>query len=179
MTSQFLTWESALLHNEDMAVLASAAQALVEYLSNEIASRRTQPRDDLITHLVNADFEGRKLTEDELIGFTFLLFIGGLDTVSAKMGLHAAHLAQHPEHQGFLRANPHSIPDAIEELMRAYSPVSTFRTCIKPTKINGVDIEPGDKVLMCTTLAGRDAREYQDPHEVRLGRKPRHNAFGF
>jgi cytochrome P450 len=179
MTAQFLSWETALLHNDDMAVLAGAARSLVEYLSGEIASRRSQPRDDLITYLVKADFDGRKLTDDELIGFTFLLFIGGLDTVSANMGLHAAHLATHPEHQGFLRANPQYIPDAIEELMRVYSPVSTFRTCIKPTRINGVEVEPGDKVLMCTTLAGRDAKEYPDPHDVRLDRKPRHNAFGF
>lgn len=179
MTPQFLEWEMALLHNHDMQVLAGAAQALVEYLTGEIAARRKQPRDDLITHLVKAEIEGRKLTDDELIGFTFLLFIGGLDTVSANMGLHAAHLAENPDHQHFLRSNPDKIPDAIEEMMRAYSPVSTFRTCIKKVEVNGVTMMPGDKVVMCTTLAGRDPAEYTDPDEVRFDRRPRHNAFGY
>jgi cytochrome P450 len=179
MAPQFLEWETNLLHNHDMAALAGATRSLVEYLGGEIADRRKNPRDDLISYGVQAEIEGRKLTEDELIGFTFLLFIGGLDTVSANMGLHALHLAAHPEHQRFLRANPDRIPDAIEEMMRAYSPVTTFRTCVNEIEFKGVKMMPGDKIAMCTTTAGRDPEEYDNPSEVRLDRKPRHVAFGF
>jgi cytochrome P450 len=179
MAPQFLEWETNLLHNHDMAALAGATRSLVDYLGREIADRRKNPRDDLITYGVQAEVEGRKLTEDELIGFSFLLFIGGLDTVSANMGLHALHLAKHPEHQRFLRANPDRIPDAIEEMMRAYSPVTTFRTCVKEFEFKGVKMMPGDKIAMCTTTAGRDPEEYDNPSEVRLDRKPRHVAFGF
>jgi len=179
MTPQFLEWEMALLHNYDMAVLADATRSVVAYLTDEIKDRRQNPKDDLITHFVRAEIEGRKLTQDELIGFTFLLFIGGLDTVSANIGLHAAHLARTPNHQRFLRKNPDRIPDAIEELMRAYAPVTTFRTCVNELEFKGVRMMPGDKVAMCTTIAARDPEEYDAPSEVRLDRKPRHVAFGY
>jgi cytochrome P450 len=179
MAPQFLEWEMNLLHNQDMAALAGATQSLVAYLQEEIADRRTKPKDDLITHGVNAQVEGRSLTEDELIGFTFLLFVGGLDTVSANIGLHALHLAGNPEHQRFLRENPDRVPEAIEEMMRAYAPVTTFRTCVNEVEFKGVKMMPGDKIVMCTTMAGRDPEEYDRPAEVRLDRKPRHVSFGY
>lgn len=179
MAAQFLSWEMDLLHNLDMERLAAATRAVSDYLRAEIADRRRNPREDLISYGVQAEVEGRKLSEDELIGFAFLLFVGGLDTVSANMGLHAAHLARHPEHQRFLRANPDRIPDAVDELMRAYPAVTTFRTCVNEVELKGVKMMPGDKVAMCTTAAGRDPAEYEDPGEVRFDRKPKHVSFGY
>ena len=63
--------------------------------------------------------------------------------------------------------------------MRAYAAVTTFRTCVKETEIQGVRILPGDKVAMSTTLAGRDPQEYERPNEVILDRKPRHVSFAY
>lgn len=179
MAPKFLEWEMALLHNHDMSVLADAARKLVAYLTDQIEDRRTNPGDDLISYAVQAEIEGRKLTHDELIGFTFLMFIGGLDTVSANMGLHALHLAQRPDHQKFLRENPDRIPDAIEEMMRAYAPVTTYRTCVREIEFRGVKMMPGDKVAMCTTTAARDPEASDAPAEVRLDRKPKHVSFGY
>src|SRR3546814_14605894 len=79
------------------------------------------------------------------------LFIGGLDTVSTNMGLQMLHLAQHPEDQRFLRENPARIPHAIEELMRAYAPVTVFRTCTRDVTFKGVEMKAGEKVAMMTT----------------------------
>ena len=121
----------------------------------------------------------RPLTQDELLGFMFNLFIGGLDTVSTNMGLHFRHLGSAMEDQAHLRANPSDIPHAIDELMRAYGAVTTFRTCIKETEVAGVRFMPGEKVAMSTTLAGRDPAEFDAPTQVRLDRKPRHVGFGF
>lgn len=179
MTPQFLEWEMGLLHSQDLGVLAGAAKSVADYLKGEIANRRKNPKDDLITHFVQAEMEGRKLTDDELIGFTFLLFVGGLDTVSANVGLHALHLARNQEHQRFLRDNPDRIADAIEELMRAYAPVTTFRTCVNEVDFKGIKMMPGDKIAMCTTITGRDPEEYDNPAEVRLDRKPKHLSFGY
>lgn len=178
-TAEFLEWEINLLHNHDMAKVADATRSVVAYLRGEIADRRINPRNDLITAGVQAKIEGRDLTEDELVGFTFNLFIGGLDTVSTNMGLHFRHLAEHPADQEFLRQNPDRIPDAIEELMRAYAAVTTFRTCQKEIVFKGVKMLPGDKVAMCTTIAGRDPQEYDHPNEVRFDRKPKSLSFGY
>lgn len=176
---QFLDWEMNLLHNHDLAKIAVATRSVVDYLRGEIDDRRANPRDDLITFGVQAQKQGKALTDDELVGFTFNLFIGGLDTVSTNMGLHFWHLATHAEDQAALRADPARIPNAIEELMRAYGAVTTFRTCKKEVAVNGVTFLPGDKVAMSTTLAGRDPTEFDDPAAVRFDRRPRHVSFGF
>ncbi len=176
---EFLEWEMKLLHNHDLASMAVATQKVVDYLAGEIEARRAKPTDDLISFAISSTIGDRPLTQDELIGFTFNLFIGGLDTVSTNMGLHFLHLARTPADQDFLRANPDRIPHAIDELMRAYGAVTTFRTCKKETTIRGVTIKPGEKVAMSTTLAGRDPAEFENPDDVRLDRKPRHVGFGF
>ncbi|TVV77104.1 cytochrome P450 [Sphingomonas solaris] len=176
---QFLDWEMNLLHNHDLAKIAAATRSVVDYLREEIEERRANPREDLITFGVQAQKQGARLTDDELVGFTFNLFIGGLDTVSTNIGLHFWHLATHREDQAALRADPTKIPNAIEEMMRAYGAVTTFRTCKKEITINDVTFLPGDKVAMSTTLAGRDPAEFADPAIVRFDRRPRHVSFGF
>jgi cytochrome P450 len=179
LTKEFMAWEVQLIHGKSMEDVRLATRAVVDYLRGEIADRRANPTDDLITYGVQGKVDGRPLTDDELVGFTFNLFIGGLDTVSTNMGLHFRHLAEHPDHQNRLRAEPAMIPAAIDELMRAYPAVTTFRTCVKETEINGVRIKIGDRVAMPTTLAGRDPEEYERPDEVILDRDARHLGFAY
>lgn len=177
--AEFLDWEMNLLHNHDLSKIADATRKVVSYLEGEIEARRDAPRNDLISFALAGRVGDRPLSQDELIGFCFNLFVGGLDTVSTNMGLQFWHLARRPDHQAYLRSNPDRIARAIDELMRAYGAVTTFRTCKKETQIRGVTIKPGDKVAMSTTLAGRDPEEFDSPAEVRLDRNPRHVGFGF
>ena len=179
LTSQFLEWEMGLLHASDPRVMAASARNVVDYLRGEIAVRKKNPTDDILSYGVTAQIEGRGLTDDELVGFAFNLFIGGLDTVSTNMSMQFRHLAENPDHQAVLRANPAMIPDAIDECMRAYAAVTTFRTCSKETEIRGVKIMPGDKVAMSTSISGRDPDEYKQPNEIILDRKPRHVSWGY
>ncbi|MEZ5749304.1 MAG: cytochrome P450 [Caenibius sp.] len=178
-TRQFLEWETGLLHSLDMATIAEATRNVVGFLRDEIEDRRRNPRGDIISYALGVEVDGRKLNEDELVGFAFNLFIGGLDTVSTNMGLQFLHLARNPQHQQLLKDDPRQIPHAIDEMMRAYAAVTTFRTCTKETEFNGVKMMPGDKVAMSTTLAGRDPQEFPEPGEVRFDRNPRHVSFGF
>ncbi|MBL0000878.1 MAG: cytochrome P450 [Sphingomonadales bacterium] len=178
-TKQFLEWETGLLHEMDMWKMAVAVRNVVAFLREQIEDRRKAPRDDIISYALGVEVEGRKLNDDELVGFSFNLFIGGLDTVSTNMGLQFLHLARNPQDQQYLRDNPKEIPHAIDEMMRAYAAVTTFRTCTKETEFGGVKMMPGDKVAVHTTLAGRDPEEFPEPGEVRLGRNPRHVSFGF
>ena len=178
-TRQFLEWETGLLHSLDTATIAEATRNVVGFLRDEIEDRRRNPRGDIISYALGVEVDGRKLNEDELVGFAFNLFIGGLDTVSTNMGLQFLHLARNPQHQQLLKDDPRQIPHAIDEMMRAYAAVTTFRTCTRETEFNGVKMMPGDKVAMSTTLAGRDPREFPEPGEVRFDRNPRHVSFGF
>jgi cytochrome P450 len=179
MTAEFLEWEMGLLHTNDLGVIAASTRKVVDYLRGEIADRKANPGNDLISYGVTSQLDGRALTDDELVGFTFNLFIGGMDTVSTNMAWQFRHLAEHPEHQKALRDNPSLIPDAIEELMRAYPAVTTFRTCAKEVTIAGVTFQPGDKIAMPTCLAGRDPEAYEDADTVILDRKSRYMSFGY
>jgi cytochrome P450 len=178
-TKQFLEWEYGLLHEMDMWKIADATRNVVGFLREQIEDRRKNPRDDVISYALSVDVEGQKLNDDELVGFAFNLFIGGLDTVSTNMGLQFLHLARNSEQQQFLRENPDKIPHAIDEMMRGYSAVTTFRTCTKELEFKGVKMMPGDKVAVHTTLAGRDPEEFPNPGDIRFDRKPRHVSFGF
>lgn len=176
---QFLAWESMLIHSTSIEEITQGTHNVIGYLTEALEERRSNPADDLLTWTTTATKEGKPLTQDEQIGFAFNLFVGGLDTVTTNIANQAWHLARHPEHRKLLRENPALIPNAIEEFMRAYGAVTTFRTCVKETTVAGVTMKPGDKVVMSTTLAGRDPAEFDNPAEIRLDRKPRHTGFGF
>ncbi|MBB3983668.1 cytochrome P450 [Sphingobium fontiphilum] len=176
---QFLEWEFMLLHSLDIEDLAKGARLSVDYLREVIEERRKNPVDDLVSLAVTATADGRKLNDNELIGLCFNLFIGGLDTVSTNIAWQIRHLAEHPEDQRRLRADPSLIPAAIEEMYRRYAAVTTFRTCIKQTVLHGVTIMPGDKIAMPTTLANTDPAAWERPFEVDFNRAPRHITFAY
>jgi cytochrome P450 len=179
MMAEFLEWEMGLLHTNDLAVIAESTRKVVDYLRGEIADRKANPRDDMLSYAVTTNIDGRAASDDELMGFAFNLFVGGMDTVSTNMAWQFWHLATHADDQNKLRANPEMIPDAIEEMMRAYPAVTTFRTCKKDVTINGVTFKEGDKIAMPTCLAGRDPEAYENPNEFKLGNKSRYLSFGY
>lgn len=175
--AQFLEWEHAILRSTSVEPISAATRQITDYLTEVCEERRREPRNDLLTLGVQAEIDGRKLTHDELTGFCFNLFIGGLDTVSTNMASHFRHLAERHDHQAYLRTNPDRISDALEEFMRAYASVTTSRRCVKETTISGVTIMPGDMVLLPTPLAAHDPEVFADPDVVDLDRKPRHVSF--
>ena len=179
-SKKFVDWTSLVLHSPSVELLISSTNDVIDYLRDQIEDRRKNPKDDLVTKCVQARLDGKRpMTDDEVLGFCFNLFVGGLDTVGTNMVWQIFHLARHIDHQRQLRAQPDLIPDAIEEFMRAYASVMTFRVCVKEVTIRGVQIMPGDKVVLSTTLAGRDPKAFDRPNEIILDRKPRHISFGF
>lgn len=177
---QFLEWEGLLLHSMDFEGIIRGTQQVVAYLREIIEDRRNNPGDDLVTYLVNAEIDGRKLTDDELVGCSFNLYIGGLDTVTTNIAWQIRHLAEHQDDQKTLRDNPSLIPVAVEALYRRYPAVTTFRTCVKQIDIAGVTLMPGDKVAMSTTLGNTDPSAWENPMTVSFDRlPPRSLTFGF
>jgi len=124
---EFRAWEMGLLHAKSEEEMVSATRNVDAYLREQIEDRRHNPKDDLFTYVAQGEIDGVPLTEDELVGFAFNLFIGGLDSVTSNLGLHFHHLATHPVHQELLRVQPELIPAAIDELMRAYGAISGHR----------------------------------------------------
>jgi cytochrome P450 len=180
MTSQFLAWEHDLLTNPDIQAKVAAASAIKGYLTDLMRERRQHPTEDLAGHIVTIEIEGRKLTDEEVLGVYFLLFVGGLDTVASSLGFYFRHLAEHPEAQARLRADPALIPRAAEEYIRAFSPVTTRRIATRDTELAGVKIKQGDWVTIVTALASLDPDAFDEPMTVDFDRKnSRHLGFAY
>lgn len=175
--NDFMEWESMLLHSGKFEVMQEGVRNVAAYLREVIAERKENLGDDLISHAIKSTPGGRKMTDDELLGYAFNFYIGGLDTVTANLGNFIRHLATNLDDQRALREDPSKITMAIEEFLRVFAAVTTQRICIKEQTIRGVTIMPGDTVSLVTTLAGRDKDAYENPHEVDINRNPRHVSF--
>jgi cytochrome P450 len=173
-------FEHDLLHSREMETRVRGAQGFYDYLKDLMRNRRAQPTDDLATFVVNSEVEGRRLSDDEVMGIYYLLVVAGLDTVAASLGLHFRHLAMTPEHQTRLRAEPELIPSAVEEFLRRYGIVATSRFVTQETEVAGVTMKVGDRLSLMTYLASLDPDEFPDPLAVDLDRSPnRHVAFAY
>jgi cytochrome P450 len=177
-TDQFMAWEKVIVSAGSLEEVRPVALATVAYLREAIADRRQNPREDLITYAVQAELRGRTLTAEELLGFCVTIFVAGLDTVASHLGHMFRHLAENPDQQATLRAHPEMIPDAVDELMRAFAAVTIMRTCAKEKQVGGVTVKPGDRVALSLPLAGRDPEAYERPNEIVLNRKPDVFSFG-
>lgn len=175
---EFVSWEEQLLHGATLEVVTEGARKIMSYLEGVIPERKANLGDDLLSDIVCAKFGDRAATEDEIFAMSFLLFFGGLDTVAATMTFIFKHLAEHPDDQALLRAEPDLIPGAIEEFLRAYSVVSSPRVVAADVEFHGVTMKKGDRVLLASTLAGRDPEAFENAARIDLRRKNvRHLAF--
>src|SRR5690606_26362472 len=137
-----------LLHAPDMQVRIKATHEVKAYLLDAIAQRRSAPREDLLSYALTYEYDGEPWSNEMVFGYAWNLFVGGLDTVTANIGLHVWHLATHPEQQAILRADPSKLTLAIEEMLRAYAAVTTYRTVTRETEFRGVKMLPGDRIAM-------------------------------
>jgi len=148
-------------------------------LTQLIEARRAARKDDLVSALIEIDFEGRKLEQDELISIGFLMFLAGLDTVVNALTFGMRHLAHDEALRTRMIEDPAAIPAIVEELMRRYTFVSTPRYITQDTEIAGVQVYAGDSVLVPLHMVGWDEKLTACPAEVRLDRPHcRHAGFG-
>jgi cytochrome P450 len=142
------------------------------FLREFIEQVRREPRSELGSAIVHGQIDGRPLTEEEIIGTMFFLWVGGLDTVAATTSLMFRRLALQPELQQQLRDRPELIPEAIEEFMRVQPLVNSARLIKEDHEIRGVKVRKGDWI-QCYNAAGNfDPEEFDNPREVRLDRTP-------
>jgi cytochrome P450 len=158
---------------------------MFEYAQRLGERKRAEPQDDVWTILSTATLEGpdgtpTALDEMELSLFFVLLTIAGSETTRNAISQGLVALLDHPDQLATLRADPGSIPLAVEEILRWSSPVGYFaRRAARATEIAGVPIAEGDRVTMWFPSANRDEAVFEDPFRFDIGRSPNpHVAFG-
>jgi cytochrome P450 len=163
----------------DSSVVMPAAMEMNIYFAEAIAQRETNPTDDLITRLMRMRIDGIEVERKHVIGMLRLLLIAGVDTTWSAIGSALWHLAEHPADAAWLRAEPALMPTAIEELLRAYAPVTMAREVVKDTEVQGCPMKAGNMVLLSFPAANRDPAVFPDPDRVILDRANNpHTAFG-
>ncbi len=183
-------WTDAVLHREPGETLDDARMSEVQgklwgYFARYIAERRSAPRDDMMTDLLEAEIEeeggARRLTDVEVLVFIGLLSAAGNETVARLLGWAGDTLARFPDQRRALVERPGLIPNAVEELLRyeAPSPVQG-RTLTRDARWHGRRVPAGATLLLLTGSAGRDEREYPDPDRFDVERRfERHVSLGY
>ncbi len=159
------------------ANIALAAE-LYEYLVGHIAERREKRGDDILSQLA-ADTSEERMTDEEILGLSFLFVLAGLDTVTSALSTAFATLACQPELRRQIGNDPAVIPAAVEELLRADGPVVTVpRVATRDVDLAGQLIPAGAYVAVAIGAANHDTAEYADPDTVDFGRNTHNLAFG-
>jgi cytochrome P450 len=181
MSDTFINWVRDLLEIglSKPEVRGPARLELLKFLDAEINDRRENPRDDLISRLLEMEIDGQPVPHQILLGMCLLLVVAGIDTTWSSIGSALWHLAQHPADRKMLIEQPDLMPNAVEELLRAYSPVTMARLMNSDYEYDGCPMKTDDRVLMNFPAANRDPEKFDDPDKVVLDRKFNpHIAFG-
>jgi cytochrome P450 len=181
---QFRAWSDAATGTADPEIeldAFTAAGQLFEYFQKLIAARRSDPRDDLLSVLAEAEIDGHRLSDDDLLNFAFLLLVAGNETTRNLIALGTLALIEHPDQRRLLVEDPTLIPGAVEEMLRWNSPVvSMSRTATADVEIRGQRIAEGEVVTLLYGSANRDEEIFgPDAEEFKVTRHPNpHIAFG-
>lgn len=173
------TWTEAFIGGESEAGLTAAVNIYTMF-AELLEARRRKPREDMMTALINAEIDGERLSEEELLGFCLLLVLGGNDTTASLIGSGMVRVQRHPEQREMLQSDPSLWPAAIEEINRIESPTQTLpRNTTRDVVMHGVEIPAGARVMLVWGAANHDEREFPDPERFDITRTSRrHTAFG-
>jgi cytochrome P450 len=160
---------------------AERMTAFVAYLADLFERRRAEPRDDLVSALLQTEEAGDTLTEEELFSMVVLLIIAGHETTVSLIANGTLVLLRHPAELDRLHADPALLPNALEELLRYDGPVDRTlnRWAAEDVELGGRTIRRGDLVIAVLGSADRDPDRFTEPDALDLARAPnRHLAFG-
>ena len=149
-------------------------------ITEAIAERRREPRDDVISILLEAEVDGQPITDDAVYSIVELLISGGVGTTASLVSQTLVHLYRHPDQRTRLAEHPELLDRAVEEFLRVFSPTQALaRTVTHDVDFHGCPMKKGDRVLLAWSSANRDPGQFERPDEVDLDRWPnRHTAFG-
>ena len=161
---------------ERMEIVGQVAQ----YVRGVVEDHRVNHRDDLVGHLIETtDEHGQPLTEEHIVGTVILTLIAGIDTTRSGIGSTLWHFGKTPSDRAKLHENPALMPLAIEEMLRAYAPVTMARVVKEDVEVAGVQMKRGDWTLLPFPAANRDPEQFERADEIIIDREEnRHAAFG-
>jgi cytochrome P450 len=180
----FRRWSDAfvgLLENPPTPELVGASQELLAYFRDLAEARRREPRDDLVSALLRAEIEGRRLSQEELDGFFVVLLVAGNETTTNLISNQLAILSRRPDLWKRLRQDRARVPAALEETVRFDSPVQNLgRQTTREVEIRGSRIPKQSRVIVSYGAANRDPEAFEAPDTYDLDRgESRHLGFGF
>jgi cytochrome P450 len=188
---QFKRWSDAILGlantltggEKSVQALDQFSAAILEmrpYVAAQVARRRAEPTDDLLSRLVEAEVDGERLTEDEILGFFQLLLLAGSETTTNLINNAMLCFVEHAEQYERVQRTHDLIPSAIEEVLRYRSPVqAVFRKTTCDVPLHGQTIPEGSLVLPMIGSANRDPKQFTEPDRFDITREPNpHIAFG-
>ena len=185
--AQFAVWSDQrarilepTLSPDERETADAAMRSLDEYLMPIISARRVDPKDDIISALAQAEEEGDKLTEREVLIMLRLLLVAGNETTTNLIGNGVLALLRHPDQLAAMREDPALIPSAVEELLRFDSPVQVdVRSVLDDCEVNGFRVRRGDNVVTLLGAANRDPDRFEAPDRLDVRRGDQnHLAFG-
>ena len=163
-----------------VAEYAAVTAEMRVFLPELIAQRRAARQDDLLTRLVEAEVDGERLSEGEILGFVQLLLVAGQETTANLLNNAVLCFIENPDQLARLRAAPELLPSAIEEVLRYRSPVQWMpRATRREVAMNGQTIPAGKLVMPLIGSANRDPKQFNEPGRFDITRDPNpHIAFG-
>jgi len=178
--SDFMTLGSDALDEQLIGDLIQAFSDYSAYARALCEQKRRDPGDDLISILVNAEVDGQKLSDEELVHETLLLLVGGSETSRNVIGGAMELLSRHPDQKQALLEDRSLLPGAIEELIRWHTPILNMRRTVRRRhEMHGQTLHEGDQVVMLYPAANFDERVFSEPERLDLTRpKNPHLAFG-
>jgi hypothetical protein len=178
----FLEWTESMVETgeEGFAQTIQAATNIYAEFSKLLAERRAARRDDLMSALVEAEIDGQRLSEEDLLGFCFTLIVAGNDTTTNLIANGAVLLAEHPEQRAQLVRQPSAIANAVDEMVRCEAPAQALPRRVKrEVSLHGGTIPEGALVRLVWGAANRDEREFANADAFDVTRPaPRHLGFG-
>ena len=181
MSDEFTTWVQGALELglQDDEIREHYAEIIRNFFVGEIKDRMENPGDDLISFLLGAEIDGQPVPMHVIRGNVGLMLIAGIDTTWSSIGSALWHLATHADDRRRLVDEPELIPTAVEEFLRAYSPVTMARVAKHDTTLGNREVNQGDRILLTFPAANRDPEVFENPEEIIIDRqRNRHVAFG-
>jgi len=153
---------------------------LADFINAEVAARRKAPQDDLITRLAEAEFDGDRLTEREIVLTTATFIMAGVESLSSFISMFALNLHDHPDARRRIGADWSLLRPAIEESLRFNTSAQRFkRVLTRDVTLHGQTMSKGDKVVLAYGSANRDDRKFRNPDVYDVERRPQgHLGFG-
>jgi cytochrome P450 len=180
----FLRWTEAMVEllkgkTQAEAIENPAASIYAEF-ARLLDERRRIRRDDLMSALIDARLDGAALTQEELLGFCFVLVVAGNDTTTNLIANGAVLLAEHPDQRRLLAQDPSLLEGAIEEMLRYEAPAQALpRRLLRDTTLHGHALREGEQLFLLFGSANRDEREFEQADRFDVRRRiKRHLAFG-